>query len=96
MNAQIKYTHIVDQSEKTSAFAGTAEALQAGIERLSATQIEDGDYIYFASESGLYYVVSESELIELGAGTIEDADIYSIWCARNGREAQVEEINEIA
>ena len=43
MNAQVNYTHIVNQSEQTSAFTGNeAEAFIAGLERLDATQLEDG------------------------------------------------------
>lgn len=73
-------------------------SLDLGVEHLNAVRLADGDYAYRAEETGLWYRVSEDDVIDLGE-RIEKAracrtpdcadephDAYSHWCASCGEE----------
>lgn len=77
-------------------------AVAIAVEALKATELPDGDYIYFASEAQEHWVADARELMVLGAALHcraadqFDADCYSLWCQDYGRQATDAETAEVA
>lgn len=58
---------------------------RAGLDRLDAVALPEGDYAYYAEEVSGWYLVSESEISELGESLLAgEDDAYSLWCASSG------------
>lgn len=63
------------------------DRIQTAIDRLNATQLDDGDYAYLADETDAYYRVTEDDLEALGRMLDDGApDAYSHWCSGYGEE----------
>jgi hypothetical protein len=101
---EIAYRYIENntRAEKRDVCTSLSEkgAIAIAVEKLDATELESGDYIYRASDSegGGHYVVTAAELASLGAALHcrSGSDCYSLWCNGAGREATDEEIEELA
>jgi phage pi2 protein 07 len=68
------------------------ERLTRAADHLGAVELDDGDYAYYADETGSYWVVDAYELADL-CDYLDDEDpsiaddAYSHWCAgTSGRE----------
>ena len=77
------------------------QMIAAAVERLDAVRLADGDYAYRAEETARWYVVTESDLRDLGERMARgESDAYSHWCARDAGSAApdwiVEEITPTA
>jgi hypothetical protein len=86
----IDFVYLYCCEQKRGTYKGPLEAaVKEATAALGAVQLASGAYAYVASETGLTYVLTESEIAELGAALIKQplGDCYSIWCASNGREA---------
>ncbi len=102
MNAiEIPYRYVENNTrcEKRGTCTSLSEegAVALAVEHLDATKLKNGDFIYFARETGAFYVVDTRELTTLGAALHcrSGSDVYSLWCQDTGREATDREIDEI-
>lgn len=95
------YTEYDTQAQRTGICSTLTEAaaVAIAIDRLDATELESGDYIYWPEETpGQAYVVDAEELARLGAALhcVGGHDVYSLWCAETGHEATDAEMAEAA
>jgi len=90
----ITYSYMgTDRAEHRGTWRGKPDtALAAGVERLDATEIRDGEYVYLADETGIYYLVDTDDVRRLGAGVLAGRDVYSLWCASCGSEADPDDL----
>jgi hypothetical protein len=59
-----------------------AHELQNAIDLLDATELPNGDYVYFADETRRWYVVDSGDMADLSERLDrEEPDAYSLWCA---------------
>lgn len=59
--------------------------VRAGVARLNAHRLPDGDYVYLAYETGGWWRCTEGEVAELGAALLAGSrDAYSLWCTGTG------------
>ncbi len=70
----------------------------SAIDHLSASVLNDGEYIYYADETSTWYVIGEQDLGLLADLLAEDTlDAYSLWCADTDLiEATAEQIAEVS
>ena len=72
-------------TEKKMTTALTTALTALAVERLDATLLEDGDYVYQESPAGRYYRVDATDLEDLGRRLLAgEPDAYSLWCAAHG------------
>lgn len=95
----ITYAYVSDCQQESGEWTGARErAIAAACAEIGATELESGEYIYRADETGDYYTVAADDMAEYGAACLSDhaQDAYSIWCSGSGREATDAEIAEVA
>lgn len=86
MSIAIRYTYLVDNTERRAAWHGDVDdAVEAGARALGAySRDEEATWIYRADETGTDWQVSRRDLATLGAALLDGRDmseVYSIWCA---------------
>lgn len=82
----IKYTYVTDSGSIVYvSWRGELDtAVKAAVKRLNAQPIGD-DYVYYAAETGTWFVVSMHDVARLGAAICAGRgtkDWYPLWCSR--------------
>jgi hypothetical protein len=64
-----------------------AEEYALAVKQLDAVELLSGEFAYYAAETGAWYVVSRSDVLDLGARLAAgEPGAYSLWCASSAAE----------